>query len=82
MKSDSVVQCTGCGKKRKVNFTASMKKGWPKCCAGTMRLITDPTRKMIGDAIAEVMAPLVEIRKALRPRQQSKAKVFSHLNSK
>jgi hypothetical protein len=38
-RKDTLVQCSKCGRKVRVDFTESLSRGWPKCHGETMALI-------------------------------------------
>jgi hypothetical protein len=69
-KGDSVVRCTACNKRKRVSFSLCLRKGWPVCCDQTMYLFSSPTNRQISEAVADAMAPLVALRRVLRPRSR------------
>jgi len=51
--SDSMVQCLECGRQEQVSFAHCLRRGWPKCCGYTMRLMEHPD-------VSEVMADVLQ----------------------
>lgn len=52
MMNDSMVQCLECGRQEQVSFAHCLRRGWPKCCGYTMRLMEHPD-------VSEVMADVL-----------------------
>lgn len=64
--NDSKVRCKKCGRTQEVNYSACIRRGWPKCCDGlTMRLISKPTEEMIHRAVGDALQPLSVLRETL-----------------
>lgn len=63
---DSTVRCRHCRREEAVSFSYCLRKGWPKCCGGTMELVSQPTRETVTAAVKEAMAPLRAARKLAR----------------
>jgi len=53
MMNDSMVQCLECGRQEQVSFAHCLRRGWPKCCGYTMRLMEHPD-------VSEVMADVLQ----------------------
>lgn len=60
--NDSMVQCLECGRQEQVNFAHCLRRGWPKCCGYTMRLMEHPD---VSEVMADVLRPAREVMAAV-----------------
>ena len=58
MMNDSMVQCLECGRQEQVSFAHCLRRGWPKCCGYTMRLMEHPD---VSEVMADVLRPAREV---------------------
>ena len=62
MMNDSMVQCLECGRQEQVSFAHCLRRGWPKCCGYTMRLMEHPD---VSEVMADVLRPAREVMAAV-----------------
>jgi hypothetical protein len=66
VKTDSVVECGVCQKRARVNFSACLRRGWPRCCLGQMTLVSKTSAAMVGAAMREIFAGVRLARERVR----------------
>jgi hypothetical protein len=70
---DSTVQCTTCGQKDHVEFAHCLRKGWPKHCDQTMRLVateadvTTAVQRVVWEPVRIALRQMGEVMEVMRP---------------